>query len=98
DALELQTLRRVDGQQPDGVRAFLLRDRLELAGADSLLVADEADEAFDVRAAQLLVRAREPGELADVRVPPPAVPLGEDGEVIVVLGDDPLAQALEREV
>ena len=58
---------------------------------------DEADEALDVGAAQLLVRAREPRELAQVRVAAPAVPLREDGEVVVVVGDDPLAEPLERE-
>src|SRR5438477_8064903 len=36
DHLELEALRRVDRQQADGVGALLLRDRLELAGADGL--------------------------------------------------------------
>ena len=87
----------MDRQQPDGVRALLLRDRVALRRADRLLLLDEADEALDVGAAQLLVRAREPRQLAQVRVAPPSVPLGEHGEVVVVVGDDPLAEALERE-
>ncbi len=95
--LELEPLRRVDGEQPHGIRALLLRNRLELLGADGFLVADEADEAFQVRAAQLLVRAREPRELAQVRVAAAAVPLREHGEVVVVLGDDLLAETLERQ-
>ncbi len=60
-------------------------------------LADEAHEALDVRPAQLLVRARQAGELAEVRVPAAAVPLGQDGEVVVVVGHDPLAEPLERE-
>src|SRR5205085_7239083 len=67
------------------------------AGAERLLIGDEAHEALDVGPAQLLVRAREARELAHVRVPPPAVPLREHGEVVVVLADDPFAQTLERQ-
>ena len=95
--LELEPLRRVDGEQPHRVRVLLLGDGLELARADGLLLADEAHEALDVAAAQLLVGAREPGELAHVRVAPAPVPLREDGEVVVVVGDDPLAEPLQRE-
>ena len=87
----------MDREEPDGVGVLLLGDGLELAGADRLLLADEAHEALDVAAAQLLVRAREPGELAHVGVAPPPVPLGEDGQVVVVVGDDPLAELLQRE-
>ena len=95
--LELEPLRGVDGQQPHGVGSLLLRDRLELARADGLLLGDETDEALDVRPAELLVRAGEPRELAHVRVAAAAVPLREHGEVVVVLADDALAQPLERE-
>src|SRR5262245_64246083 len=95
--LELQPLRRMDREQADGVASLLLRDRLELARADRLLLGDEADEALDVGAAQLLEGAREPRELAQVRVAAAAVPLCEDCEVVVVLGDDSLAERLERE-
>ena len=87
----------MDREQPHGVGALLLGDRLELARADRLLLGDEADEALDVRPAQLLVRAREPRELAHVGVAPATVPLREHGEVVVVLADDLLAQPLERE-
>ncbi len=97
DDLELQPLRGVDRQQPDGVGALLLRDRVPLRRADRLLLLDKADEAFDIGAAQLLVRAREPRQLAQVCIAPAPVPLCEHGEVVVVVGDDPLAEALERE-
>ena len=86
---------RVDRQQPDGAAALLLGDRLELLRAERVLLADEADEARDVGAADRLVVAREPPELAEVREAAGAVPAREDGEVVVVLGDDPLAQRFE---
>ena len=97
DDLELEPLRGVNREQPHRARALLLRHGLPLRRADRLLLAHEADEALDVRAAQLLVGAGEPRQLAQVRVAAAAVPLGEHGEVVVVLGDDPLAQALERQ-
>ena len=87
----------MDREQPHRVGALLLGDGLELAGADGFLVAHEADEALDIRAAQLLVGSCEPGKLAQVRVAAPSVPLREHREVVVVLRDDPLAQPLERE-
>ena len=87
----------MDGQQADRIGALLLGDGVALDGADRLLLADEADEPLDVRPAQLLVRAREAHQLAQVRVTTPAVPLREHGEVVVVLRDDPLAEPLERE-
>ena len=87
----------MDRQQPDRVRALLLGDRLELRRADGLLLLHEADEPGHVRPAELLVRACEPPELAQVRVAAAPVPLGEDGQVVVVLGEDALAEALERE-
>src|SRR5207237_3742967 len=87
DHLELEPLRRVDRQQAYRVCALLLRDRLELSRSDRFLLANEADEALDVRAAELLVRAREPHQLAEVRVAAASVPLRENGEVVVVIGD-----------
>ena len=95
DDLELEPLRAVDRQQPDDVGALLLRDRFQLRRADRPELSHEADEALDVGTAELLVRAGEPRQLAEVRVAPPAVPLGEDREVVVVLGDDPLAESLQ---
>ena len=95
--LELEPFGRVDRQQPDRVGSLLFRDRLELRRADRLLVADEADEALDVRPAQLLVRPREPHQLAQVRVAALPVPAREHGEVVVVRPDDLLADPLERE-
>ncbi len=95
DDLELETLGGMDREQPDRVGALLLRDRLELPRADRFLVTNEADEAFDVRAAELLVGPSEACELAEVRVATATVPLGKDGEVVVVLGEDPLAETLE---
>ena len=85
----------MDRQQPHRARALLLGDRLELRGAGGLLVGDEAEEALEVAAAQLLVRAREPHQLAQVRVAALAVRPCEHGEVVVVLGDDLLAEPLE---
>ena len=87
----------MDREQAHGVASLLLRDRLELARAGRLLLRDEADEALDVGAAQLLVRPRETRELAHVRVAAAAVPLREHREVVVVVGDDALAEQLERE-
>ena len=97
DDLELESLRSVDRQQANRVASLLLGDGLELARADRLLVADEPHEPFDIRPAELFVRPREPGELAEIRVTAPAVPTREHGQVVVVLREDPLAQALERE-
>ena len=82
-------------QQAHGIRALLLRDRLELLGSQRILLADEADEAGKVRAANRLVLARQAAELAQVREPARAVPAGEHCEVVVVLGEDLLAQPLE---
>ena len=73
DDLELEALGGVDREQPDGVGALLLRHRVRLLRPDRLLPLDEADEALDVGAAELLVRPREPRELAQVRVPAAAV-------------------------
>ena len=87
----------MDREEPDRVGTLLLGNRLQLARAERLLLADEPDEALDVGAAQLLVGAREPRELAQVRVAARAVPPGEHGEVVVVLGHDLLAEPLERE-
>ncbi len=96
--LELEPLRGVDRQQADSVRPFLLGDRVGLLRSDRLLAFDEPDEALDVGAAELLVRACEPRQLAQVRVAPAAVRQREDREVVVVLGEDALAQELERRV
>ena len=93
--LELEPLRRVDRQQPNGASALLLGDGLELLRAERVLLANEADEARDICAANRLVVAREAAELAQVREPAAAVPTGENGEVVVVLAEDPLAERLE---
>ena len=87
----------MDGQQPHRAGALFFRDRLQLPHACRVLLDHEPDEAFDVRAAQLFVRARQARELAQVGVTPPAVPLCKDGEVIVVLDKDLLAEALEAD-
>ena len=96
DDLELEPLRAVDRQQADDVGPFLFGDSLELRGADRILLLDETDEAFDVGAAQLLVGARKPRELAQVGVAATTVPLGQDRQVVVVLDEDLLAEPLER--
>ena len=95
DDLELQALRRMDREQPHGAAALLLGDGFQLLRAERVLVADEADEALDVRAADRLVLAGEPAELAEVREATSPVPAREHGEVVVVLADDPVAQRLE---
>ncbi len=87
----------MDRQQAYGIGTLFLRDGLELARAQRLLLGDEADEALDIGTAQLFVRACEPRELAHVRVATPAVPLREHCEVVVVLADDALAETLERQ-
>jgi hypothetical protein len=96
--LELEPLRRVDRQQPHRVGALLLGHRLQLLRPDRLLLEHEAHEPLDVRSAQLLVGTRQARELAHVRVAALAIPAREHGEVVVVLGDDRLAEALEREL
>ena len=95
DHLELEPLRSVDREQAHGIRALLHGDRVTLGRSDRLLLFDEANEALEIRAAQLLVRARDPRQLAQICIPPPPVPLGEYGEVVVVVGDDPLAESFE---
>ena len=57
DHLELETLRGVDGQEPNHVGVLLLGDGLELLRSGLVLLAHEADEALDIGSAQLLVRA-----------------------------------------
>jgi hypothetical protein len=97
DHLEFEPLRGMDRQQADHIGVLLLRDRFELARAGLVLVAHEPDETLDVGPPELLVRSCEPCELAQVRVPAAPVPLCEHREVVVVGGDDLLAQPLERE-
>ena len=87
----------MDRQQADRVRTLFLCDSLELPRADCFLLADEADESLNVGPTQLFVGAGEPRELAHVRVTTAPVPLGERGQVVVVLGDDRFEQPLERE-
>ena len=95
DNLELEALRGVDGQEANRAGSLLLRHRLELLHPGGVLLGDEADEALDVGAAQLLVGAGQACELAQVRVAAAPVPPGEDREVVVVLDHDLLAEALE---
>ncbi len=95
--LELEPLGRVDRQQADRPAALLLGDGLELSRSERVLLADEADEAGDVRTTDRLVVASQAPELADVREPTCPVPAREHGEVVVVLAHDPLAQGFEPE-
>src|SRR5262249_44791352 len=95
--LELEPLRCMDGQEPNRPSTFLLRHRLELLRSERILLADEAHEAGDVRAANGLVVAREPPELAEVRIAATTVPASEDREVVVVLRHDALAQRFQAD-
>ena len=67
------------------------------AASVGLLVA-EADEPLEVGPAHRLELGREPGELAQVGVAAVAVGHRQAGQVVVVLGDDQLAQPLERDL
>ena len=96
DDLELEALGRVDREQSNRVGALLLRDGVRLLRADRLLAGDEPYEPLEVGAPELFVRSRETRELAEVRVAPVPIAPGENREVVVVLGDDPLAEELER--
>ena len=85
----------MDRQQTDRVGSLLLGHGLELRRPDRLLVADELDEAVEIGAAHLLVRAREAHQLPQVGVSPPAVPAGEHREVVVVRRDHVVAKPLQ---
>ena len=97
DHLELEALGGVDREQPHGIGALLLRDGVALGRTGSILLGDEPDEPLDVRAAELLVRPRQPRELAQVRVPALPVAPRENSQVVVVLDEDALAEQLQRE-
>ncbi len=88
----------MDGEEADGIGSFFLRDCVALGGPDRLLFRDEADEPLDVGTAELLVRAREACELAQVGITTLTVAPRENGQVIVVLDQDALAEELEREL
>ena len=95
--LELESLGGVDREQPDGICALLLGHRVALWRADCVLLGHEADEPLDVGSSELLEGAGETSELAQVGVAALPVSACEDGEVVVVLDEDPLAEQLERE-
>jgi hypothetical protein len=63
--------------------------------APSILLAHESNEAGDVCTANRLVVPREAPELAQIGEATAAVPTGQDGQVVVVLADDPLTESLE---
>ena len=98
DDLELEALRRVDGEQADGVTTLLLGHGVGLFRTERLLALDEADEPLEIGSAELFVGPREACELAKVRVAPSAVAARQDGQVVVVLRQDPLAEKLQRRV
>jgi hypothetical protein len=78
--------------------AALVGDRrLALPRRQIGLFLAELDEALDVRAAQALELARQPDQLADVRLAAVAVRLGQQCEVVVVVRHDPLQQLLQRQ-
>ena len=94
--LELEALGGVDREEPDGVGAFLLGDRVGLLGADVLLPLDEAHEPLEVGAAELLVGAGEAGELAEVGVAALAVVDARARRGRSRARSAPLAEELER--
>ena len=95
--LELEPLGGMDREQPDGICALLLGDGVALGRTDCVLLGDEADEPLDVGPSELLERAGETRELAQVGVAALPVSAREDGEVVVVLDENPLAEQLQRE-
>ena len=63
--------------------------------AERVLLSDEADESRKICAANRLVLTCETAELAEVGEPTRPVPAGEHREVVVVLGQNLLAESLE---
>jgi hypothetical protein len=93
--LELETFRSVNREEANRSAPLLLGDCLELLRPQRVLLPHETHEPLDVGAPDSLVVAGEPSELAHVGEAACAVPARQDGEVVVVLGDDSLAQLLE---
>ena len=98
DDVELEPLRGVHRQDPDGVDLLLGECRLRLLRCEIGERADEREEAGEVGTAQRLVVAREADQLAHVRVAAASVRLRQAGEVVVVLRDDPLEQIGDAEL
>ena len=87
----------MDGEEPHRVGSLLLGERLQLLRAERALIAHEAHEPAQVCAPHGLVLACEPAELPQVREAPGAVPARQNRQVVVVLGDDLLAELLQPE-
>ena len=98
DHVELEPLGGVHRHEDDRVAALLGDRGLALPRGQRGLLVTEPDEALEVRAAHGLELGREPRELAEVGVAAVAVGHREAGQVVVVLGDDQLAQPLERDL
>ena len=98
DHVELESLGGMHRHEDDRVAALLGDRGLALPRGQRGLLVTEADEALEVGAAHRLELGREPGELAEVGVAAVAVGHREAREVVVVLGDDQLAQPLERDL
>ena len=94
DDRELEPLGAVDRHQPHGVEPLGLERRLALARLDQVLRGGEGDEAAQVRALGVLVLAREPHQLAQVRQPPLAAGAGQHREVVAGGHDRALEQLL----
>ncbi len=97
DHRELEALRGVHGQQAHGVAALVGHGRLRLAAALGAQPGHAVEEALQARPAHRLVAPRQPRELLQVREAPDAVAAAEDGEVVVVVVDDALDEARERQ-
>ena len=91
---ELEPLGAMDRHQPHGVEPLGLERRLSLARLDQVLGGGEGDEAAQVRALRVLVLAREPHQLAQVRQPPLAAGAGQHREVVAGGHDRALEQLL----
>ena len=87
----------MDRHQPHGVEPVGLERRLALAGLREVLRDREVQEAAQVAALRVLVLARQPHELAQVREPPLAAGAREDREVVARGRDRALEQRLGRE-
>ena len=94
---ELEPLGGVDRHQQHRVAALVRDRRLALARRQVGLLLEEAHESLQVGAAQLLVLACQPNQLAHVGQAAIAVLPRQQRQIEVMLGDDRLAQPLQAQ-